>query len=259
MAVVMSESFENTGSPGYDNTWSETLGSGSTLDENNTDVARPTGGGNQVLKVVKVSPNFNARAAHNLGSELAITYNTCYVRINATDIAASGAIRLFSGMTSSSTFPWNIRLLRSGDGATYSFSNQYYNNGATRTSTDATTISFDTWYRLRVKYDYTNTAWGWYVDDRTILEEALTGTYRPGAQYIHVGDASTANTLTAYFDLVSVQDTAWDAGTGVNAVKYYTGADWARGKVYVWDGDSWNKQPVNVRGTSDWEDVEALG
>ena len=60
---ILSESFEGAGYENGENgvgSWSETVGSGSVVDEDNTDIARPAGGGDQVLKIQKVSPNFNA-------------------------------------------------------------------------------------------------------------------------------------------------------------------------------------------------------
>ena len=85
-ASYLSESFEATKptNGGYDNAgWSETVGSGCTIDPDNADVARPTGGGNQVLKMVNTGNGVANTTYKSLGTDKVITYTTAYLMLSA--------------------------------------------------------------------------------------------------------------------------------------------------------------------------------
>jgi len=215
---LLSESFEKA--VGYDNTWSETLGSGSVCDEDSTEVAPPAGGGVQVLKVQKVSPNFAAWTRTSLGADKAIAYVSGYVNITAHGLTAdSQYMRLISSQDSAYDNSMCCYLQQVG---TYiKFRCQVRENGA-YTAIDYPTgnasINLSQWYKIRLKYDITNHLYDFQVDDVSIGSGTIRETHRLGVKYIACGDAVTTQyTLTAYFDLIMSSSTGWPDPPAVDA------------------------------------------
>ena len=208
---ILSESFEGAGYENGENgvgSWSETVGSGSVVDEDNTDIARPAGGGDQVLKIQKVSPNFNARTDYDKGSDQAITYTTFYVRIAAEGLTDSEFVYLFQGINNAWQQPISLYLEQSSGSLYFKF--RLYNDGDPNVFYYSdNTVSLDTWYRIDIKYDYTGETWEWRVN--TVVQDSgtLIGTFRAGPRRWYLGCASYAKTLTAYFDLCNVDDSGY--------------------------------------------------
>jgi parallel beta-helix repeat protein len=198
------ESFEGAG---YEESWSETEGAGSTVDEDSTDVTPPPGGGNQTLKIQKVSPNFNASTNRELASEEAVTYSRFYVQIAAEGLADTEKVLLNRGRDASWDSAWQVWLLQ--DGADLKFHLWVYNNGSDAQYTASDSISLDTWYRIDVKYDVTGTAWAWRIDETVEDSGSLTGSTRSGVKIMDAGDSVVSETATFYIDLAAMDTSGY--------------------------------------------------
>jgi len=211
---LLVESFEGAG---YQNAWSETIGANESnlVDEDNADVARPTGGGSQILKIVKdITPTATnaasaAKIVHDFGSVQPATYTDFYMMINAHGLTSSGQdIRLFV-MHDGSTIAGGINLLRTSLGyivfevftninSTYTVS-YYYESGAS--------ITLDHWYHIQFSYDVTGGTYSAIIDDHSVLGGSISGVSPTGVRYMELGSALNIHTLTAYFDLLNVSST----------------------------------------------------
>ena len=205
---VLNESFEQE--VDYDSTsWIETLGDGSLLDKQSSEVAPPGAGGSQVLKVQKVSPNFEARAQWDrdpdTGVELPTTYFNGYVNVHESDIAPGQHLNLITGVQTTGSTVWAVMLGNNSGTLRWEF--YLYNDGALTLAAVATPVSLDTWYKHSVKYDHTTHTFQWLVDDVESASGSLTGVHYDGIRGFHLGDIAYSQTLTAYYDLIKV-DTA---------------------------------------------------
>lgn len=207
---ILSEGFEGDG---YENTgeWSENVGAGSTVDEDNTDVARPVTGGDQILKIQKVSANYNARTRWNAGSEQVVTYTTFYIRIAALEAGNSKQIMIAQAVNASWQAPWRIYLRRTGDPYLI-FRLILYNNGATVIydyPSPTGDINLDQWYRIDVYYNDTAKEWAWRVDGDVQDSVELTGTLYNPPRYFEAGDDGSSYTATVYYDLYNIDSSGY--------------------------------------------------
>lgn len=208
---ILDESFEGTGYENGENgvgSWSETVGNG-VVDEDNTDVARPTGGGAQVLKIQKASSDYDAEASYDIGSDTAITYSTFYVMVNVDGLAPGGATILATGRNAASQVPWQLAVRRTAGYKRFQLS--LYNNGSfvDYYFPAADDITFDQWYRMDIKYDNTGHTWEWRVDEDSKESGSIIGTHRTGPRYLQLGGHDHDYTLTAYFDLANIDSTGY--------------------------------------------------
>lgn len=203
-ANLINQSFEGAG---YDNSesWSETVGSGSVVNEDSTAVARPTGGGDQVLLIQKVSPNYNASAEFDHGSDWAIFSLDAYVRVAADGLGDGGVVRLIVAISSEWGSPWKVELLRSGTARYFRFT---FKTGAGWTAVDSSAINYDQWYNIKMRYDITNHTYAAKLDNTVIMSGALSAGHDSGTQRVWLGDDDASVTLTAYFDLIKACDSA---------------------------------------------------
>lgn len=209
---LLEESFEGVG---YEETWTEQVGTnaGCVVDEDNTDVARPTGGGDQILKLVKViTPNGTsagscARIIHDYGSVQPIVYADFYVMINAHGLASNGNA---------------VALFRLNDGAQDAMGIELINNAGSiqfeiwsyRNSTinyefypESGSITLNQWYHIQMSYDVTNGTYSTVIDGINVWAGSIVGTSATGTRYVYVGSYSDIHTITAYFDLVNISST----------------------------------------------------
>lgn len=213
---LLEEGFE--ANPGYDVAgWSETVGAGSTVDEDSTAVARPSDGGGQCLLIQKVSPNFNAITSNAIsGSEQAVTYIRGCVRYDAEGLGDTNEVRLITAYdgngVADANIVWSIRLRQIAGGAKKTFF-YLYNNGAIANA-KSNDISASTWYKYEVKYDHTNHLCELKLDGAVSLADtAIGGTHKTGVRYIALGDATNAYTVTAYIDRVAADSAGYLADT----------------------------------------------
>lgn len=256
MANLLHESFEGTG---YENIWVETVGSGSVVDEDNTDVTPPTGGGGQILKIQKVSPNFNADTTYNFGSEKSVTYNTFYLRIEAESLPQPSNPYLVYVKNIGATYPWLIELLKSSFDGSIHFQFEIYNNGAYVAYVWPPVISFNLgqWYKHQVKYDDIGHTWEWKIDGVSLASGNLTGTHLTGPQYFTFGSQYNAYAWTQYVDLVDVDDTGYGFGSGT--LKYWNNAAWVKAKTMARVSGSWQSRPIKCWDGTEWVGVDGLG
>lgn len=214
------------------NGWVGVLGSGSVLDADNTDIADPLGGSSHLLKVQKVSANFNSRARWRTAGDNAITYTTFHVRVAAQGLGSNQSMDLLRADNAAFSQPYTVQLFFAG-GTDLQLRLSYFNNGAGATSTYGT-LSLDTWYKVDVKYDDTNDTWAWRVNGTEVAGGALTGTTRAGPRDFLLGDSDHGQTLTAYFDEVRVSTTGYySAGSGTQ--NQWTHAATTQPKVIYFD------------------------
>jgi hypothetical protein len=212
---ILAESFEGTG---YQTTgWSETIGanSGNIVDEDNTDVTPPAGGGSQTLKIVKViTPTGTAaasaaRSLKSLTGNNAIAYMDFYVMIHAHGLASDNdLVTLFTALNN--TGDANSYLCLRNVSGNIKFYPELYTGNTFIVGTYPTSgsITLDQWYHIQIKYDVTNMAYSFYIDNNSVLSgSTITGTPISNTHYLNVGDNSYVKTLTAYFDMVNVSST----------------------------------------------------
>jgi len=199
-ANLANETFNATG---YDlgATWSETLGSGSVVDKDNTYITDPLGGASQILKVQKVSTNFDAKTRWRSSSPPAISYFQCYVYIAAEGLSTTNKVLLCSVLDAAFHAPWQVRLLKTGTALNFQLS--AYNNGSVTPILGAV-VSLNTWYKVEVKWDLTNAVCEWRINGAVQSTFALTGTLYDNPKDFGLGDNETSKTITAYYDNMKI-------------------------------------------------------
>lgn len=259
MARLLHESFEGTG---YENVWTETKGVGSVIDPDNTEVTPPADGGQQVLKIEKISPNYNALIQNDMGGQKDITYSTILCRVSAFPPSAADNIWMFSGKTAGGEWPWGIGIKRQteeGGGAPV-FQTQLYNDGS-NSYIQTSEISLNQWYKIRIKYDDTNHRWEFSVDGISSYSQAnsgdITGIHYVGPRYIIIGDNSNNKTCAFYADLVDVNDDTY--AELPSALKRWNGSAWVKSKAQPYISGSWQSRPIRRWTGSGWTDVDGLG
>lgn len=207
---VVAEGFEGAG---YENSWTETIGSGNTVDEDDTSVTPPTSGGSQTLNTVGAGTNLDAYTSFDSGgAQDADNYICFYFRFATIDTADTDNLWFFSlhgptlpslglAMDSVSSNP-TLRI--------------YYYDGST-TQADTRVISASTWYRYEAQYNSQGSPDAWagalYEGDSGTPLESWGGTLtsaRTDARYLRLGmtytDAARADDIN--FDRVG-----WDQTT----------------------------------------------
>lgn len=207
---LFDEGFEATG---YDNAgWSETVGSGSTVDEDSTAVARPADGGNQCLLLQKVSPNYNSRTDYDLATERATTYTRLAVRYDAEGLSDGNEIRIATAYDNNGIADanrvWELRLFQSSNQLKYRV--YVFNAGSlTQQNQDSLGRAASTWSKHEIKYNYADNTFEWRVDGGSLSTVSLSGTRKTGVRYITLGDATTSLTYTVYADRLAVDSTKY--------------------------------------------------
>jgi hypothetical protein len=232
-ADLLAESFD---AAGYDNAgWVETVGAGSTLNEDITDIADSAGGSTQILKVQKVSPNWAAWATKDLGADKPISYIQLYVNVTAEGLGNSTQLLLFHAKDTANNFVTTLNFRQNADG-TYHFYVSRFTGGADTGGTVSGNVNLNTWYKIEIKYDKTNMLWEWKLNGTTIDSGALTNAVSNGIRYIRVGTLGTdAYTVTAYLDALKISSTGYPfAGTTGNTWK----ATYAATPAAIWFVDS---------------------
>jgi len=218
-SAYMTETFEGTG---YANAiWSETVGSGSAVDEDEIGITPPNGGGSQTLQITKVSPNFNAASVATLAADQVISYTTFYVYINEHGLASTDYIEFISFWQDGySDDIATINLyVDSYDSNRLKFVCEINEDGTGTRSVawpgSGSSVALDTWYKFNIKYDITNDAYEVKVtpaggSEVTVMTGSLTDTHpTTGLRLIKLGNTSDSKTWDIYFDNVAVGTTAY--------------------------------------------------
>lgn len=218
---LLSESFEGTG---YEHTWAtEGIGtnSGCLVDEDNTGITAPTGGGSQVLKVVKViTPTATvaaskAYARYNFATDQPITYVDFYLQVNAHGLTTSGnMITVFKAQDGTSVD--NTKIYLRNLSGNIKFYSDTYTGGADINGTFPATgsITLNQWYHIQILYDITNHLYSVTINGTVISSGTLTSVHSAGIKYMFLGDFENIFPATLYYDLVNISSTNFaSAGT----------------------------------------------
>lgn len=218
-SAYMTETFEGTG---YANAiWAETVGSGSAVDEDETGISPPNGGGSQTLQITKVSPNFNAATVGTLAADQVVSYTTFYMYINEHGLSPGdyvsfvslwqdgysddiAALALYVDSYDSNRLKFVVEINEDGTGVR---SVAWPGSGSA--------VSLDSWYKFNIKYDITNDAYEVKVtptggSEVTVMTGSLTDAHpTTGLKLIKLGNTSDSKTCDIYFDNVAVGTTAY--------------------------------------------------
>lgn len=218
-SAYMTETFEGAG---YVNAiWSETVGSGSAVDEDETGVTPPNGGGSQTIQTTKVSPNFNAASVATLAADQVVSYTTFYVYVNEHGLASTDYVSiasLWQDGYSDDIASLNL-YVDSYDSDRLKFVAEINEDGTGVRSvawpSSGSGVNLDTWYKFNVKYDITGDAYEVKVTpaggaEVSIMSGSLTDTHpTTGLRLIKLGNTSDSKTWDVYFDNVAVGTTAY--------------------------------------------------
>jgi len=217
-AAYFTETFE---AAGYDNAvWSESVGSGSIVYEDETGITPPVGGGSQTLKIQKISPNYSARTDGTLAASQVVSYSTLYYYVSAQGLASTESMTIFSlftasygaGMASVSLY------VDSYDSNNLKFICAINDDG-TETSVGwpgaGSAVQLNTWYKFNILYDVTGDTYEVKITPAgggtsTVMSGSLTASHPTGGlRIISLGNSVSSKTLTNYFDNVAVGTTAY--------------------------------------------------
>ena len=220
-ADIMSETWDahtpnyafNTAGSGYTdlNGWVGLLGTSNTMDGDSVTIADELGGSTDNLKLIRGGAAVGPRARWRTSGDKAVSYTQFYVYPSVSNITNGQSIILVNAQNTAFDNPWQISLYLSG--TQYQLQLQLYNNGANAYYYQ--NISLGAWYKVEIKYDYTNKLVAWYVGGLQVgTDITLTGTYKTGPRDFRVGDGDTAfaRTYTAYFGAFKVGSTGFYSG-----------------------------------------------
>jgi hypothetical protein len=194
-ADLLIEGFEGTG---YENTWSETVGSGSIVNENYTGIKLS---GSQALRCV--STTANAYAYHELSAQASASYT----KVNFYVDAMAGEEAIIQVYDSSWNVVWSARF--NGDSDPSTIEVFLYNNGA-EVSLGTANCAKDVWHSIEVKYNNTDNTYAWRLNGTQQSAGTLTGTHYDGIYTIEVGIAPYwGSGGTVIYDEVLIDSSDW--------------------------------------------------
>ena len=210
---IIDESFEG---PRYQEIWTESVGSGCSLEPDSPIPGPPpTGAGYQCLQSISDATGYKAVSTLNYGSEESKTFTRMYLYVEDEGLDNDGDKKKIGALEdSANNTVFIFRLYQSGD--QLQFNLRVYNNDAWNDY--YANISSTTWHRIEVKYDASNptdpNAWEWRLDGISQDNGSLAGTYYGGIQEWNLGfmNGNQAETGTIYFDQVSVDNNDWVGG-----------------------------------------------
>jgi hypothetical protein len=207
MTRLVDETFEGTGYA--ESGWSESVGTGCTLDEDasSSDVGSPSGWGDQCLKAVSASTGWYAYAQRSLDNPEPDTWWRFELVIASESLADSNTkelVRVFSSVWGGCFFLGLAQVSGS-----LVFWAAIFHDGSAHTYTSSA-ITTGTRYRIEVKWDSTNDEWEWRLDGVTQDSGSLTGSHQTDCEILRLGILSAeAIDLTVYHDLLAVDDADW--------------------------------------------------
>jgi hypothetical protein len=207
---IIHESFEGSG---YEEGFTETVGTGCTLDEDSTIPGTPPiDFGSQCLKSVSNATGYEAKADLLYSTEQAKTFTTFYVYIESEDLAADGSYKDIATLYDSNASEGLTFRLYKGGQANLKFKFRLKNNGSTSLVYTSTALTLNTWYKIGIKYDDTDNTYEFTIDDSTVSSGSLTGVHATGIKQWRLGffDGSDAETGVIYFDELTVSTESFD-------------------------------------------------
>lgn len=204
MALVFNELFEGTG---YQNSWTESVGAGCTINEDalSSAVGSPNGWGVQCLNLVTAASVDNY--TYSQYGDAAVRYSRTDVHFTAWSLADGDTKRILT-FTNNSLATSTINIVLYRDGAQYYIYFGPVYDGVTQDYSFGAAVSLDTTYRLETKWDTTADLFSCKINGISLGGRALTaGRVQQGS--VVVGFTYEAGTFTCYYDLVSVDDSTW--------------------------------------------------
>jgi hypothetical protein len=211
-ASIISESFEEIAggeNDGYDETWTEILGNGSTLDADSAVLGSPPpGSGSQCLQSVSNSPGYRAQARLNYVSEQPKTFTTLhiYVDVETEQGLPEGAVKTIIALRDNANNNVVLFRLEKNQGQ-LRLNPRVYNNGVYQDY--YADISSNTWHKIEIRYSTIEDFWEWRLDGVNKDNGNLTGTHYEGVQNWNLGFMVASQTVpgTIYFDQMDVKTT----------------------------------------------------
>jgi hypothetical protein len=234
MARILDEKLEGTG---YQNTWTESVGAGCTINEDaaSSDVGSPTDWGSQCLKLITAVgvPNYT----YSLLGDGAIRYTRVEIVITARTLDDGTGRLIAVGMNNAgSTYCWRLFIARSG--ASYLFAVIAFLDGTTQSLYWGSAYSLNTKYRLEIRWDKTNNVFDWKVDGTSQGSQSLVaGSVQMGLICAGGDDNPGNNSATFYEDLIAVDNADWvgaEVSAGQPLVKRFAGVPFQRLNKGVW-------------------------
>ena len=201
--LLVSENFET---PGYEESWTETLTGGTITDDSTGPGSLPVGGGSRCCRINHTDGTGDLFTVRDLGTNQNILYTRVYVYVDAHALASGASAHVFSLRYFPGTISHIVRIGNAAGQLGLDF--RYYSGGAWVDSASVN-ISADTWYCVETKYDITNLAWSFSVDGAVVDSGSLASATRT-SRYLYLGNnASTipdTPALDVYFDYVKVDN-----------------------------------------------------
>lgn len=165
---IVDEGFEGVG---YEESWTETVSGGNTLDEDSTTVACF---GSQSLKAVTTAAAAPSAYATRTFGDVNAVFVRAWVRITENGLTGAsevGSVLIIQNSASSSTVGVQLR----NNAGTFQMRFFYYSNGGI-VYTNGVNISINTWYLIEFSYDTGKMLWSWYMNGILRGSGHLTGT-----------------------------------------------------------------------------------
>ncbi len=215
MTRIIDENFEGTG---YEESWSETVTAGNTLDEDAAIPGTPPpGAGSQCLKAI-----FTAGAVDAFASQVKSNQNINYIRgylylseegLNNTQVIAG--LRLYD-----STSALASDIIIGQNSGVLQMAYRKYTSGAFNTSAWVN-ISLNTLYRVEYQYDLTNLLWEWKIDGVSQSNGTLAAATRIPDRMRIGGAHNGAAQSTLYTDLVVWDNAGWVGAESAGGNPWY--------------------------------------
>lgn len=202
---LLDESFEGSG---YENSWTETVESGCTLDEDSAIPGTPPdGSGSQCLKaIVTDNTNNDAYATHAIGNTN-VWYVRGYIYLSEEGFGNNQVLDTLQTVNVAGSIAAGIQIGQSGAGALVC-KFRYYSNGSINTTADIP-ISLNTWYNFEYKYDVTAMEWEWRINSVTKHNGSLISSIvTPNKLIAGIKNNYGTGQTTLYTDLVVI-DNDW--------------------------------------------------
>jgi len=206
MARIIDENLEGTG---YEETWTEVVDTGCTLDEDAAIPGTPpTGAGSQCLKAITLNATNDLAYAQQILTNMNIAYIRFYIYCDQEGLANDNLLRTTYILNSAGTTVCGVYLTQTSGVLYLKFI--YYSGGAFVTAPASFTFSLNTHYRIEYRYDVANMLWEWRVDGITQDSGSLTSATRiPNRLRTGIWFNNGGAQSTLYTDLVVWDDANW--------------------------------------------------
>ncbi|MDY6952743.1 MAG: cytochrome c3 family protein, partial [Thermodesulfobacteriota bacterium] len=204
ISTIIDESFEGKG---YEEDFTETVGSSCTVDEDSGIPGTPPDHfGCQCLKTHSRAWGFVARTDLVYPTQQARTFTNFYILIESESLAADGSFEKIFGLYDANGDSVSVLRLSKNTSGDLKFKYRLYNNGASTTVYTSEALSLNTWYKVGIKYDDTSNAYEMRFNDAVVASGSLTGAHRTGVKQWRLGWYPGGNELsgTTYYDKLTV-------------------------------------------------------